>query len=289
VLQIILSGLIFGCVYGLAALGMVLIFKTTGVVNFAQGEMAMITAFSSYIFLSSMNLPYLISFLLALAIAAILGIIVYLLFMKRVQSESPLNQMVITLGLFLIINGVAGLIWGHQPTSFPEAIHGDAYKLGSIFITPNEILLVGLTIALMVVFFLIFQYSKIGLAIRTSSQDITAARLMGIKVSRVFMATWFASSILGGIAGMMTAPITFLTPNMMFDVIIMAFAAAVLGGFVSLPGALLGGLLIGVFENLVSYYIAPELKIVYTFILIVLVLYIRPQGIFGGRKTIKKV
>ncbi|MDQ1005195.1 branched-chain amino acid transport system permease protein [Neobacillus niacini] len=287
--QIILSGLIFGCVYGLAALGMVLIFKTTGVVNFAQGEMAMISTFSSYIFLTSMNLPYLTSFLIALAISAILGIIVYVIFMKRLQSESPLNQMVITLGLFLIINGVAGLIWGHNPTSYPEAIHGDAYKLGSIFITPNEIFLVGLTFVLMVVFFLIFQYSKIGLAIRTSSQDITAARLMGIKVSRVFMATWLASSVLGGIAGMMTAPITFLTPNMMFDVLIMAFAAAVLGGFVSLPGALIGGLLIGVFENLVSYYIAPELKIVYTFILIVLVLYIRPQGIFGGRKTIKKV
>ena len=288
-LQIVVSGLIFGCIYGLAAFGMVLIFKTTGVVNFAQGEMAMITTFSSYLFLKKMNLPYLPSFFLSLVVAALLGIIIYSFIMKRVQSESPLNQMVITLGLFLIINGIAGLIWGQNPTSFPEAIKGEPIKMGSVFITPNELFLGGLTVVVMAIFYFIFQYSKVGLAIRTSSQDITASKLMGIQVSKVFMTTWVASSILGAIAGMMTAPITFLSTSMMFDVLIMAFAAAVLGGFVSLPGALFGGLLIGVFENLISFYISPELKIVYTFILIVVVLYIRPQGIFGGRKTIKKV
>ncbi len=288
-MQVVLSGLIFGCVYGLAAFGLVLIFKTTGVVNFAQGEMAMMTTFISFLFLKKLNLPYAISFILALVVAAVTGFLIYLFFMKWVQSEHHLNQMVITLGLFLVINGVAGLIWGHTPTSYPVAIEGEPLNIGSVFITPNEIFLVGLTIVVMALFYLIFKYSKVGLAIRTSAQDITASKLMGIKVSKVFMTTWVVSSVLGGIAGMMTAPITYLTTNMMFDVVIMAFAAAVLGGFVSLPGALFGGLVIGLIEGLISYYIGPEFKVGFTFLLIVMVLYIRPQGIFGGRKTIKKV
>lgn len=288
-MQIIISGLIFGCVYGLAALGMILIYKTSDVVNFAQGEMAMLTTFVSFMFLSRMGLSYTMSFLFALVFAALLGIFIYLLFMKRIQSEPHLNQMVMTLGIFLIINGVAGLIWGHQPTSFPEAVHGESFDIGGVFISPNELFLVGLTLILIIVFYVIFKYTKMGLAIRIAAQDKSTAQLMGIKVSKVFMITWITSSILGGIAGIMTAPITFLTTNMMFNVVIMAFAAAVLGGFLSLPGAFLGGLFIGVLENLVSYYIAADLKVVYTFLLIVLVLYLRPQGIFGGKKIIKKV
>lgn len=287
--QIIVSGLIFGCVYGLAALGMVLIFKTTDVVNFAQGEMAMVTTFVSFVFLSQMNMPYILSFILALIFSVILGVVVYLLIMKRVQSAPPLNQMVVTLGLFLVLNGVAGLIWGHHPTSYPEAIQGEPIKIAGVFITPNEFFILGLTLTLMLVFFFIFKYSKIGLMMRATGQDIFASNLMGIKVSRIFMSIWAVGAVLGGIAGIMTAPITFLTTGMMLDVLVMAFAAAVLGGFVSLPGAFIGGLMVGVFENLISYYIAPEMKLVYTFLLIVIILYIRPQGIFGGAKLVKKV
>ncbi|NSL50512.1 branched-chain amino acid ABC transporter permease [Calidifontibacillus erzurumensis] len=287
--QIIVSGLIFGCVYGLAALGMVLIFKTTDVVNFAQGEMAMVTAFVSYVFLSQMNLSYIFSFTLSLIFAAILGIVLYLVFMKRVQHAPPLNQMVVTLGLFLVLNGVAGLIWGHHSASYPEAFQGEPIRIGGVFISPNEIFIVILTIILMLIFFFIFKYTKIGLMMRATGQDMFASYLMGIKVSKIFKFIWGVGAVLGGIAGMLTAPITFLSPNMMVDVLVMAFAAAVLGGFVSLPGAFIGGLIIGVFENLISYYISPEMKLVYTFLLIVVILYVRPQGIFGGTKLVKKV
>nr|WP_263326603.1 branched-chain amino acid ABC transporter permease [Neobacillus sp. Marseille-Q6967] len=288
-MQIIVSGLIFGCIYALAALGLVLIFKTTEVVNFAHGEMAMVTTFISYVFLSSFGFSYITSLLLALLFAAAFGLVVYLVFMKRVQSAPHLNQIVLTLGLFMLFNGLAGLIWGYQPLSFPEAIEGEPFQLGSVFITSNELFILGLTILLMLLFFLVFRFTKQGLAMRAASQDIGAAELMGIKVSSVFMGTWALGTILGGIAGMMTAPITFLSPNMMGEILIIAFAAAVLGGFISLPGAVLGGLIVGVFENLVSYYIAPEMKIVFTFLLIIVVLYIRPQGIFGGSKIVKKV
>jgi len=287
--QIIVGGLIYGCIYALVALGLVLIFKTTEVANFAHGEMAMLTTFVSYVFLSSYGFPYIVSLILALLFASIFGMIIYLFFMKRIQSAPHLNQVVLTLGLFLIFNGIAGIIWGYQPSSFPEVFHGAPFEVGGIFITANEIFFVILTLFLMFLFFLIFKFTRMGLGMRAASQDLIASRLMGIKVSRVFMGAWVIGTALGGIAGMMTAPVTFLSPNMMSEVLILAFAGAVLGGFISLPGAVIGGLIVGVFESLVSYYIAPELKIVYVFLLILVVLYVRPQGIFGGAKIVKKV
>ncbi|OHR70869.1 branched-chain amino acid ABC transporter permease [Bacillus sp. HMSC76G11] len=288
-MQILVSGLIFGCIYGLAALGLVLIYKTTNIVNFAQGEMAMVTTFVSFMFLSQVGLGYFSSFILALLFASLFGAFVYQVIMKRLQSAPQLNQIVVTLGLFMVLNGVAGLIWGHKPTSFPEAIQGGSIKIGNVFITPNDLFVIVITLILMLIFFVLFKYTKLGLAMRASAQDIRASHLMGIKVTSIFTATWAVGTILGGVAGMMTAPITFLDTHMMFDVLIMAFAAAVLGGFVSLPGALVGGLIIGVFENLIAFYLSPELKVVYTFILIIAVLYIRPQGIFGDTQTVKKV
>ncbi|PWA12785.1 branched-chain amino acid ABC transporter permease [Pueribacillus theae] len=288
-MQIIVSGLIFGCIYALVALGLVLIFKTTEIVNFAHGEMAMVTTFVSFVFLTKYGFSYGVSLVFAFVFAAIFGLVVYFVFMKRVQSSPHLNQIVLTLGLFMVFNGLAGLIWGYQPSSFPEAIGGDPFKVGGVYITKNELFIVGITVLLMLLFFLLFRYTKIGLAMQAASQDIMTSELMGIKVSGVFMGTWAIGTVLGGIAGVMTAPITFLSPNMMTEIMIIAFAGAVLGGFVSLPGAVIGGLIIGAFENVVSYYISPEMKIVFTFLLIIIVLYIRPQGIFGGAKLVKKV
>ncbi|MHA6261300.1 branched-chain amino acid ABC transporter permease [Sporosarcina sp. CAU 1771] len=288
-MQIIFSGIIFGCIYGLAALGLVLIYKTTDIVNFAQGEMAMITTFVSFMFLTTMGVPYFTAIFLALAFAVLFGITIYQVIMKRVQTAAPLNQVVVTLGIFMFLNGLAGLIWGHQPNSFPPALKGDSFKIGSLYIAPNEIFIIGVTVLLMLVFFVLFRFTKIGLAMRASAQDMTAAQLMGIKVTRVFTTTWAVGAILGGVAGIMTAPIMFLDTHMMIEVIMMAFAAAVLGGFVSLPGALIGGLIIGVFGNMVAYYWAPEMRIVLTFLLVIIVLYMRPQGIFGGAQTVKKV
>ncbi|WP_338452731.1 branched-chain amino acid ABC transporter permease [Niallia oryzisoli] len=288
-MQIIVSGLIVGCIYALAALGLVLIYKTTEVVNFAHGEMAMLSTFISFVFLTNFGYSYLVSLILALIFAAISGLFVYLVFMKKVQSAPHLNQVVLTLGLFMVFNGIAGIIWGYKPASFPEAVNGDSFQVGGVHISANELFVAGITFALMLLFFIFFRFSKLGLAMRACSQDMMASQLMGIKVSVVFMGAWAVGTILGGIAGIMTAPITFLSPNMMSEVLILAFAGAVLGGFVSLPGAVIGGLVIGVFENLVSYYIAPEMKIVFVFLLILIVLYIRPQGIFGGAKIVKKV
>lgn len=287
--QILVSGVIFGCIYGLAALGMILIYRTTDVVNFAQGEMAMFITFIGFMLLSRFELPYMISFGLALVFAAILGAIVYLLFLKPIQSASPISLIVLTLGLYMVFHGLAGLIWGHTPASFPKALEGDPFQIGSVFISPNEIFVVVFTIILMILLYTLFKFTKTGLAMKAASQDMMAAQLMGIKVTKVFVLTWALGSVLGGIAGILIAPTTYLHPNMMGEVLIMSFAAAVLGGFISMPGALLGGIIIGVFGNLISFYIGSELRTVFVFLLIIAVLIVRPAGIFGGTQYIKKV
>lgn len=287
--QIVISGLIFGCVYGLAALGLVLIFRTTGLVNFAHGEMAMVTTFVAFTLIDTFQLPFFVSFFLAIVFAALFGIVIYFLLIRYVGDAPYLNQLVLTLGIFLAIHGIAGLIWGHTPTSFPQALEGSSIPIGPVFISPNELFVLFVTFILASALFALFKFTRIGLAMRASSQDLTAARLMGINVNFVFMVTWASGSVLGGIAGLLTAPFTFLGVSMMFNVLIMAFAAAVLAGFLSLPGAAVGGLIIGVFGNLVSYYWAPEMALVCTFVLIIVVLYIRPQGIFGAPKAVKKV
>jgi branched-chain amino acid transport system permease protein len=287
--QIIVSGIIFGCIYGLAALGMVLIYKTSDIVNFAQGEMAMITTFIGFMLFSKLGFSYITSFGLSLLFAALLGAIVYILFLKPIQSSSPISLIVLTLGLYMVFHGIAGLIWGHTPTTFPKAFEGSPYEIGGVFITPNEIFVVLLTMSLMILLYLLFKFTKVGLAMRAAAQDMLASELMGIKVTKVFVLTWALGTILGGVSGMLIAPTTFLHPSMMAEVLIMAFAAAVLGGFVSLPGAVMGGIIIGIFGNLVSFYIGPELRLVFVFILIIVVLIIRPTGLFGGVQYIKKV
>jgi branched-chain amino acid transport system permease protein len=287
-LQITFGGLIFGSIYALAAIGIVLIYKTTDVVNFAHGEMAMATTFISFTLFKMVGLPFFVSFILALVFAAIFGMTVYQTFMKRVQKAPPLNQIVVTLGLFLVINGIAGLIWGYKPFGYPNAIKGDSFQLGSIFMKPHELFILGITLVLMIVFYIIFKYFKIGLAMRATQQDMQTSSLMGIKVSQVFNWTWATGAILGGVAGILTAPVTYLEPSMMLDILIMGFAAAVFGGFVNLPGAVIGGIIVGIYSNWVSYYIGSELSVAFVFLLIVVVLYVKPTGLFGV-KYVKKV
>ncbi len=288
-LQLIVSGIIFGCIYGLTAIGLVLIYKTTDIVNFSHGEMSMIISFMAFMFFSTFHMSYLSFFIVASLFAALLGAAIYLIFLRPIQSASPLSQIVLTLGLYMALHGLAGLIWGHTPTSFPKARPGSSFEIGSIYITPNDIFIVTVTLIIMLVFFWILRYTKLGLAMRTASQDLITSKLMGINVTVIFIFVWIMGAVLGGVAGMLIAPTTYLQPTMMSEILIMAFASAVLGGFVSFPGAVIGGMIVGVFGNLVSFYVGPELRVVFVFILILLILFIRPTGLFGGNQYVKKV
>ncbi|MDK2930644.1 MAG: branched-chain amino acid transport system permease protein [Bacillota bacterium] len=279
--QQIVSGLAAGCLYALAALGLVLIYRTMDIVNFAHGEMAMVSTFVAYTLLSRLGLPYVLAAAGALAFAALFGMLVERVFLRPIQNGPLISMMIMTLGLFMVFNGAAGWIWGFDPVSFPYAVKGRPLILWGLIITRDSLLVLTVTLVMAIALYLVLKFTLAGIAIRATSQNARAARLMGVPVPRVYSLTWGMSSALGAVAGILIAPTTFLSPNMMAEVQIKAFTAAVLGGFSSLPGAVVGGLLLGVLENIVAGYISTQLKSTFAFALIVAVLCIRPSGILG--------
>jgi branched-chain amino acid transport system permease protein len=280
-LQYVAGGLAAGSLYALAALGLTLIYKTTGVVNFAQGEMAMVSTFVAYILLTTYHVPYSGAFAGALVFAAILGIVIERVFMRRLQSASVLSQIMVTLGLFLVLNGAMSTRF-FEALPFPQPIGGQPLNLGGVFVSADSLLVFALTAAIMLGLYLFFRYTLLGVALRATAQNLSVARLMGVRVGRVYATTWGVAAVLGAVAGMLIAPTTALYPSFMGDVAIKAFASAILGGLGSLPGAVIGGLLLGVLENLIAGYVSTELKAVFAFSLILLVLVLRPEGIMGA-------
>ncbi|MCF8566476.1 branched-chain amino acid ABC transporter permease [Alicyclobacillus tolerans] len=284
----IVGGISVGCLYALAALGLVLIFRTSNVVNFAQGEMAMFSAFLAFTVLEHWHLSYWLAALTALVFAFFLGLFVERVFMRRVQKANILSQIILTLSLYLVFRGVAGIIWGFTPTSFPTALSTTPIHIGQAVVTPNNIFIYAVTAVLLAVFYALIHYTKLGLAMRAVSQNMATSQLMGVRVRSVIASTWGIATVLGAIAGILIAPQTLLSPTMMSEVAVKAFAAAVLGGFTSLPGAVIGGLIIGVSENLFGAYVSQAFQTSFVFLLIIVVLYTRPNGLFGKRAT-KKV
>lgn len=279
--QQVASGLSAGCLYALAALGLVLIYRTMEIVNFAHGEMAMISTFVAYTLLVRVGLPYVIAMLVALAFAFIFGMAIERVFLRPIQEGPLVSMMIMTLGLFMVFNGAAGWVWGFDPVSFPYAVRGRPVFIGDIIVTRDSLLVLAVTVIMAGALYIALRFTMAGIAIRATSQNPRAARLMGVPVPKVYSLTWGMSAVLGAVAGVLIAPTTFLSPSMMAEVQIKAFTAAVLGGFSSLPGAVVGGLLLGVLENLVAGYISTQLKSTFAFALIVVVLLIRPSGIMG--------
>lgn len=284
----LIGGISVGCLYALTALGLVLIFRTSNVVNFAQGEMAMFSAFIAFSVLQHWHLSYWLSVVVALIFAFLLGLFVEVVFMRRVQRASTLSQIILTLSLYLVFRGVAGIIWGYTPTAFPTALANTPMHIGEAVMTPNSLFIYGVTAVLLIAFYIIIRYTKLGLAMRAASQSITTSQLMGIRVGMIMSSTWGIATVLGAIAGILIAPQTLLSPTMMSEFAIKGFAAAVLGGFTSLPGAVIGGLIIGITENMFGAYVSQAFQTSFVFLLIIIVLYIRPTGLFGKSAT-KKV
>ena len=282
--QQIISGLATGSLYALAALGLVLIFKTSDVVNFAQGEMAMFGTFIAFTLLTSAGLPYWGAFLLALAFAALFGAAIERVVLRPLAKAPLISVMIATLGLFQVINGVAGWIWGYEPQPFPTAVSGAPITVAGMVFTMQNLLNIGVAMLIMFGFFLLFKFSILGVAMRAVAENRTAAKLMGVPTDRILALTWGLGGILAATAGILTAPVTTLDINFMGTLQIKAFTAGVLGGFTSLPGAVIGGLTLGVLENLVGQF-NSQLQTPFAFGLIVLVLVIRPAGLLG---TIQK-
>jgi len=240
-----------------------------------------VSTFMAHTLLVRLGLSYIPAALGAIIFAFIFGMAVERIFLRPIQGGPLISLMIMTLGLFMVFNGAAGWVWGFDPVSFPRAVSGRPIWLGDLIITRDSILVLAVTIAMALALYVVLRFTMAGIAIRATSQNSRAARLMGVPVPKVYALTWGISAVLGAVAGILIAPTTFLSPSMMAEVQIKAFTAAVLGGFSSLPGAVVGGLLLGVLENLVAGYISTELKSTFAFALIVVVLFIRPSGLLG--------
>jgi branched-chain amino acid transport system permease protein len=279
-LQLIISGLATGSLYALAGLGLVLIFRTTYVMNFSQGEMAMFSTFVAFFLMNSYGLPYYLAFLLAVVFAVIMGFVVELLLMRPLRKAPPLSPMILTLGLIMVIQGATGLIFGFNQNPFPVAISGRLEFLGA-WISRHNIFIIFFALAMMGGLFWFFKYSRHGLAVMAATQNPTTARLMGVDINRVFSLTWMVAVALACVTGILVAPTTGLMLGMMQPIHLKSLTSAVLGGFTTLGGPVFGGFILGVLENLVGYYISTKWKTAFAFALIVVVLMVKPQGLFG--------
>ncbi|HEY1748155.1 MAG TPA: branched-chain amino acid ABC transporter permease [Xanthobacteraceae bacterium] len=278
-LQQIFSGLAAGSIYASLALALVMIYRATDLVNFAQGEMAM---FSTYIAWTLVNagLPFWLAFLITLAVSFAGGMIIERVVIRPVENAPVLAAVVVTIGLLLIFNSVAGWIYSYTVQDFPSPFP-DRPVFGALM-TTRDLGVIGVTLLMLVLLFAFFRYTPVGLAMRAAAQNPASARLCGIRVGRMLAIGWGLAAMIGATAGVMVAPVLFLDPNMMGGVLIYAFAGALLGGITSPIGAVVGGLIVGVTENLVgTYLIASQLKLTVAFALIILVLVFRPNGLFG--------
>jgi len=288
--QAVISGLAIGSTYALTALGMVMIYKTSHVLNFAHGEKAMFTTFIAFSLLGAPHVPVWGAVLLALLSAVFIGFGVELLIIRpaRKRGANEGTYVLIMLGFFLAIEGVAGWIWGTSVHRFPQIISDAPIRFGGLVISTDALVTLLITCLLMVVLYLFFQFTLTGMAMRAMSENLDGSLLMGIRANRIFLAAWGMACALGATAGLLVVNITYLYPGMMLPVLLKAMAGAILGGFDSYPGVLLGCLLLGLAESLIGLYISTELKVVFAFLMITVVLLVRPTGIMGS-KNIHKV
>ena len=278
-LQQVFSGLAAGSIYASVALALVMIYRSTDLVNFAQGEMAM---FSTYIAWTLVNagLPFWAAFAITLIVSFLGGMLIERVVIRPVENAPVLAAVVVTIGLLLIFNSVAGWIYSYTVQDFPSPFPDR--PLFHALITTRDLGVIAVTLIMLVLLFLFFRFTSTGLAMRAAAQNPVSARLCGIRVGRMLAIGWGLAAAIGATAGIMVAPVLFLDPNMMGGVLLYAFAGALLGGITSPVGAVVGGLIVGVTENLVgTYLIASQLKLTVALALIILVLVFKPNGLFG--------
>ena len=286
--QLIVSGMAVGILYGIVALGVVLIFKSTNILNFAHGELAMVSTFFAYTLLTSLHLSYPLAVILTLVFAALIGYGIERFITRPFIGSAHMTVVIVTLGLFLLLGVVAMWIWGKDPLTFPSMIPDQPINIQGIVISSLNVFILLISCVLMFLLYLFFRFTTMGIAMRAVADDMEGARLMGISVSSIFSLSWVLANMLGAVSGILLAPIIYLDVNMMQVVILKAFVAAVLGGFTSMPGVIVGGILLGIMENLVGAFISSQFKNAFPFLIILFVLMIMPQGIFGQLRR-KKV
>ena len=283
-IQQFVAGLATGGIYASIALALVMIYQAIHHINFAQGEMAM---FSTYIAWTMINagMPYWVAFFLTVAISFIGGLLIERFIIRPVENAPVLSLIIVTLGLLVILNSVAGWIWTYTLKPFASPFPDQPLKLiGGTTVRMHDVGAIVVTLALMLLLFLFFRFTPLGLAMRAAAQNPESSRLVGIRVGWMLALGWGLAAAIGAVAGMMVAPIVFLDPSMMAMIMLYGFAAALLGGVSSPGGAVVGGFIVGVLENLAATYIpfvGNELKLVVALVIIVVVVIVRPSGLFG--------
>jgi branched-chain amino acid transport system permease protein len=275
-----ISGLALGSVYALIALGLVMIYKATEVVNFAQGELLMIGAYIGYTFIVTYELPIFLSIGAMILIMAILGIIIQKIIIRPMIGESVFATILVTFGLSFILRSVAGFIWSWTEVAFPSLLPTKNISILDIRVSSSHLWIVIITLFLIFLLGLFFKYTELGKVMRAVSQNQLTASLVGIDIEKIFGFIWCLSAVVASIAGILLSPILILHPNMGL-VVLKAFPAAILGGFGSIPGAILGGFIIGISENLAGGFLGEGLKDIFAWIVLIAVLLVRPEGLFG--------
>jgi branched-chain amino acid transport system permease protein len=288
--QQVVSGLATGAIFGSLALALVLIYRSTNVVNFAQGEMAMFTTYIAWE-LMHRGISYWPAFVLTLVIAFVGGVATERILIRPVENKPVLTIVIVTIGLLIALNGLAGWIWGADVKAFDSPFPNETWDIGGVAVSTQDVGVFCVCLVTVTLLWTFFRFTPLGLAMRSVAINPTAARLVGVRVGWMLALGWGLAAVLGAVAGMMAAPTAFLDPNMMLVILIYAFAAAVLGGIDSPAGAVVGGLLLGVILNVLGRYvdfIGSGLRLPTALAVLLVVLVIRPQGLFG-HVTVRRV
>ncbi len=286
-IQLVVIGLAWGSIYALIALGFVVIFKSTDIFNFAQGEIMMVGAYIAFSQVTLLQLPYLPAFLITLGFIAVLAALMEMLVIRPMVGEPIFSVIMVTLGLGNVLRGAVGLIWGFDEYALPTPFPTDPLSLFGITLQHGHLYTILLTLLLLLTFFLFFKYSSLGIAMRATAEDQEAAFLMGMSVKRIFTLSWAIAALVAAIAGIFLAGVSYLKPVMSFTGM-RALPAVILGGMDSIPGAILGGLIIGVAENLAGFYLEDLLgggiQEIAAYAIVILIMMIRPYGLFGAKE-----
>ena len=287
-LQLVVSGIASGGIFASLALALVLIYNAMGLVNFAQGEMAMFATFIAYALIEH-GMSYWIALPLTLAIAFAGGVAIQRLVIRPVERAPVLTLVIITLGLATLFNGLAGFLFGYVPRSFPSPFSVQTVNILGAFTSYQDLGVIAVSAVVLLLVYLLLQRTTLGLSMRAAAHNPDASRLLGVRVSWMLALGWGLASLVGALSGIMVAPVLLLEPNMMQTIIIYAFAAAVLGGIESPLGAVVGGLIVGVTVNLAgAYLVGGDLQLAVAFLIIVIVLIVKPNGLFG-RPSVRRV
>jgi branched-chain amino acid transport system permease protein len=289
VLQLLISGVAQGCIYGLIALGFVLIYKGTETVSFAQGDLMMVGAFGGLAAMTMLGFPYWLSVLSAVAGMALFGVVLERLVIRPILGQPAFSIVMLTIGIGYVARGLITMIpnIGTETLTFPVPYKDEIWTVGGLVLNVEQLVVIAATGVLCMLLFVLFRFSKIGIAMQAVSQNQLAAYYMGIPVKRLNGLVWGLASAVAAIAGLLLAPITFVHANMGF-IGMKAFPAAVVGGFGSLPGAIVGGLVIGTVEAFAGFYLPDGFKDTAPYIAVLIMLMVKPNGLFG-EKLRKKV